>query len=252
MIKGVLCDMDGTLVDSNALHAEAWRRTFQHFGFLVTFHQALRQIGKGGDQLIPVFVPESQLHSLRKPIEEYRKNLFESEYFSRVTPFPHCRQLLLQMKAAGLRIAIASSASKKDLARLKEIASITDLVEEETSNDDAERSKPSPDIFQAALERLKLNPEQTLALGDTPWDIESARNAGVSTVALTSGGWSEAELREAGALEVYRDAAHLLEQFQRSAFADSKLPIETESSRSPSSCQGVTNSSEKSNGITYT
>jgi len=218
MISGVLCDMDGTLVDSNALHAEAWHRTFQRFGFSVSFQQALRQIGKGGDQLIPVFVPEPDLERLRKPIEEYRKNLFETEYFPRVTAFPSARQLLLRMKASGLRIAIASSASKEDLVRLKEIASIADLAEEETSNDDAEHSKPSPDIFLAALQRLALKPEQTLALGDTPWDIESARNAGIATVALTSGGWSEDELWEAGASEVYRGAAHLLEQFQNSAF----------------------------------
>jgi HAD superfamily hydrolase (TIGR01509 family) len=218
MKMAVLCDMDGTLVDSNALHAEAWQRTFQHFGFAVSFHQALRQIGKGGDQVIPVFVPGPDLEKLSKQIEDYRKNLFEAEYFSRITPFPHCRELLLKMKASGLRIAIASSASKQDLVRLKEIASITDLVEEETSKDEAKHSKPSPDIFRAALERLELAPEQTLALGDTPWDIESARNAGISTVALTSGGWSEDELRKAGALEVYRDAAHLLEEFHTSVF----------------------------------
>jgi HAD superfamily hydrolase (TIGR01509 family) len=217
-VKAALCDLDGTLVDSNALHAEAWRRTFEHFGIAVSFDEALHQIGKGGDQLIPVFVPKKDIGSLQKPIEEYRKELFQREYFSRVKAFPGSRDLLVKMKEAGLRVAVASSASKQDLARLKKIAGIEDIVEEETSSDDAENSKPFPDIFEAALKRLGLEASETLALGDTPWDIESARNAGLSTVAVTSGGWTRDELREAGAIEIYRDIAELAANFASSAF----------------------------------
>jgi phosphoglycolate phosphatase-like HAD superfamily hydrolase len=93
------------------------------------------------------------------------------------------------MKDFGLRVAVASSASKTDLTKLKGIAMITDLVEEETSKDDADKSKPSPDIFQATLQRLQIDPSQALALGDTPWDIQAAAKAGISTVAVASGGW---------------------------------------------------------------
>jgi HAD superfamily hydrolase (TIGR01509 family) len=205
-------------VDSNPLHAEAWRRTFEHFGIAVSFEQALHQIGTGGDQLIPVFVQKRDLARLTEPIKEYRKELFETTFFSKVRAFPSSRELLVQMKSAGLRVAVASSASKKDLARLKDIAGITDLVEEETSSDDAERSKPSPDIFHAALDRLKVKAGHAIALGDTPWDIQAAGLAGVATVAVTSGGWTEAQLLEAGALEVYESVDHLARNFERSVF----------------------------------
>ena len=113
MLKAVLCDLDGTLLDSNELHAAAWQRTFENFGYHVTFDEVLHQIGKGGDQLIPVFVPEKDRERMQKPIEEFRKNLFHAEYFDKITAFPDARELLLRMRERGLRIAIASSASKQ-------------------------------------------------------------------------------------------------------------------------------------------
>lgn len=216
--EAVLCDVDGTLLDSNALHAEAWQKTFEHFGIQTDFDEVLHQIGKGGDHLLPVFVPEGDRERLGKQMQEYRKELFRREYLQRVKPFPGARDLLVKMKDSGIRVAIASSSNKEDLKKFEEIASITDLVDEETSADDAERSKPAPDIFQAALDRLGLPPERVLALGDTPWDVQAAGKAKVKTVAVTSGGWTEEELREAGALEVYRDVSQLSEKFEGSAF----------------------------------
>jgi HAD superfamily hydrolase (TIGR01509 family) len=217
--QAVLCDLDGTLLDSNAQHAEAWQKAFEHFGISTAFDQVVHQIGKGGDHLIPVFVPEHDRDRLQKPLEEYRKQLFRREYLSHIKPFPGARDLLLKMKSAGIRIAIASSSNKDDLKKFKEIAHITDLVDEETSADDADRSKPAPDIFQATLDRLKLPADRVLALGDTPWDIEAAQKAGVQTVAVTSGGWSEQGLREAGAIEVYPSVAELSLHFEHSPFA---------------------------------
>jgi HAD superfamily hydrolase (TIGR01509 family) len=216
--QAVLCDLDGTLLDSNAQHAEAWQKAFEHFGISTTFEQVLHQIGKGGDHLIPVFVPESERARLQQPLEEYRKMLFRRDYLPGIKAFPHARDLLIKMKAAGLRVAIASSSNKDDLKRFKEIANITDLVDQETSADDAERSKPAPDIFQASLARLKLPADRVLALGDTPWDVEAARKAGIKTVAVTSGGWSEQDLHVAGAIAVYPSVAELCQQFQHSAF----------------------------------
>jgi HAD superfamily hydrolase (TIGR01509 family) len=211
--------MDGTLLDSNALHAKAWQKTFEHFGISTSFDEVIHQIGKGGDHLIPVFVPEADRERLSKPLQEYRKRLFRSEYLPLVKPFPKARDLLLKMKAAGIRIAIASSSNKEDLKKFEEIASITDLVDEETSADDAERSKPAPDIFQATLDRLGLPADQVLALGDTPWDVQAAAKAQVRTVAVTSGGWSEQDLLQAGAIEVYKDVAELADKFEESAFS---------------------------------
>jgi HAD superfamily hydrolase (TIGR01509 family) len=217
--QAVLCDLDGTLLDSNAQHAEAWQKAFEHFGISTTFDQVVHQIGKGGDNLIPVFVPEPDRDRLQKSLEEYRKQLFRREYLPHIKPFPGARDLLLKMKTAGIRIAIASSSNKDDLKKFKEIADITDLVDKETSADDADRSKPAPDIFQATLDRLKLSADRVLALGDTPWDIEAAGKAGVKTVAVTSGGWSEHDLREAGAIDVYPSVAELSLHFEHSPFA---------------------------------
>lgn len=218
MLQAVLCDIDGTLVDSNGQHAESWRLTFAHFGIEVRFEDVLRQIGKGGDKLLPVFVPEKDLKRLEKPLKEYRRELFHREFFDKVKPFPGARELLQKMHAAGLRVAVASSSDKEDLGRLKDIAGITDLVEKETSSADAEESKPEPDIFQAALQRLHVKPDQAIALGDTRWDIEAAQKAGIKAIGVASGGgWSERELREAGAIEVYRDVAELSAKFADSA-----------------------------------
>jgi HAD superfamily hydrolase (TIGR01509 family) len=219
MVKAVLCDLDGTLLDSNELHAAAWQLAFEAFGIQVTFDQLVHQIGKGGDQLIPVFVPNKDLDRLQKPIEEYRKKVFHEQYFDKITAFPDSRGLLQKMKDHGLRIAIASSASKEDLEKLERIAEISDLVEKEISSDDAQTSKPAPDIFQAALDRLRLEPADCIALGDTPWDVEAAQRAGIQTVTVTCGGWTAEQLTRAGALEVYRDPAELRQRFEQSAFA---------------------------------
>lgn len=218
MLKAVLCDIDGTLVDSNAQHAEAWVRAFAHFGFRFTFEDILHQIGKGGDQLLPHYIPVEQLSQLEEPIKKYRKALFQTQYFDQLKAFPGARTLLQKMRQAGLRIGLATSADKGDLARLKRIAEIEDLVEDETTSDDAEKSKPHPDIFQVALARLRVQPSEAMALGDTPWDIEAAKGAQINTVAVTSGGWTEPQLYSAGAIAVYADVAELAAEFERSEF----------------------------------
>lgn len=218
-VKAVLCDLDGTLLDSNAQHAEAWQRAFAHFGIQTTFEEVVHQIGKGGDHLVPVFVPEADRERLQKPLEEFRTELFRREYLPKLKPFPGARALLDLMKQRGIRIAIASSSNKKDLAAFKRILDIEDLVESDTSADDAEHSKPEPDIFEAALARVRLQPQEVLALGDTPWDIQAAQKAQVKTVAVMTGGWSRRDLEQAGAFEVYSDLLEIIEQFPSSAFA---------------------------------
>ena len=215
-VKAVLMDMDGTLIDSNALHAGSWQRAFEKFGIDVSFDTALHQIGKGGDHLLPVFVPEDQVETTGKAIEKYRKDLFEREYLSRVQAFPKVRQLVERMKEAGLTIAMASSAGKDELQKYKKIAGIDDLIEEETTSEDAEESKPSPDIFAAALKRVGVKAEEAVSLGDTPYDAEASAKCGIRTVGVTSGGWSKEELKKAGCVEVYEDAADLLAHFDSS------------------------------------
>ncbi|MGI4756073.1 MAG: HAD family hydrolase [Janthinobacterium lividum] len=218
MLKAVLCDIDGTLLDSNAFHAESWKRTFEHFGFPADFEAVVKQIGKGGDYLLPCFVPEDKLPALEKDLKAFRKQLFQREYLDRIVPFSDARRLLERMRQQGLRIAVATSSEKEDLEIFKTILKIHDLVEEQATASDAEQAKPEPDIFLAALEMLKIAPDEALALGDTPWDVEAAKKAGVATVAVQSGGWKKEELQEAGALAVYVDVADIVRNFEQSPF----------------------------------
>lgn len=158
-VRAVLCDLDGTLLDSNAQHAEAWQRAFAHFGIETTFDEVVHQIGKGGDNLIPVFVRKNDRERLQKSIEEFRTDLFRKEYLPTLNPFPGARELLIKMKQTDIRAAIASSSNEQDLNSFKRILNIEDLVEKDTSADDAERSKPEPDIFEAALRGVHLQPQ---------------------------------------------------------------------------------------------
>ena len=217
MVKALLCDIDGTLVQSNWLHAQAWQAAFAEMDLHLEVEELRRQIGKGGDQLIPVFVPWWKQKQVEEPLKELRKFIFKTEYLSKVEPIPRVREFLLRLKQAQIRLALASSASKEDLRTYKKIAHMEDLIEEESSADDADRSKPHPDIFQATLKRLGLKPADVLALGDTPYDAEAAGKAGIWTIGVSTGGWKREDLLAAGCIEVYNDAGELLDNFEQSA-----------------------------------
>lgn len=219
MLKAVLCDIDGTLLDSNALHAECWERSLEQFGYPVDFESVVKQIGKGGEYMLPQFIPEEKLPGIEKEIKAFRKRLFHREYIDRIVPFCDARRLLERIRQEGLRIAVATSSEKEDLEVFKTILKIHDLVEEDVTASDAENAKPEPDIFLAALTVLKIEPGDALALGDTPWDVIAAAKAGVRTVAVQSGGWKREELEEAGATAVYVDVADILRNFSKSPFA---------------------------------
>ena len=218
MIQAVLCDIDGTLLQSNWLHAGAWRDAFSVIDIHLELEDVRRQIGKGGDELIPVFVPWWKRTWVEEPLKTYRKYIFEQDYLQQIQPFPCVRDLFLRMKEAGIHVALASSAKKDELDIYKRIANIGDLVEENTSADDADRAKPHPDIFQATLDKLGIKAAHALALGDTPYDAEAAGKANVWTVGVTTGGWSEKDLLDAGCVEVWEDVCDLLHNFDRSAF----------------------------------
>jgi HAD superfamily hydrolase (TIGR01549 family) len=216
MVKAVLLDIDGTLIDSNALHAEAWQRAFAHFGIKVDFETVLRQIGKGGDQLLPVFLTKDQQKEFGEELQKWRKDLFMREYLASVRPFPKSRELVQAIRNTGKKVAIASSASEEELTHYKKIARIDDLVEVSTTSDDAEKSKPHPDIFAAALKRLKVPAKSTLSLGDTPWDARASCKIKIRPIGVTSGGWKREDLLEAGCVEVHANAADLLQHFNQS------------------------------------
>lgn len=217
MPQVLLTDLDGTLVDSNTLHAESWRRAFEQFGIEIGMDEAWRQIGKGGDQVIPLFVPEADRERLEKPIKELRKEIFHRNYMARMVPFAQARELLQKVKNAGMQIALATSSEKEDLAVYGKLLGMENLVDQAATSADAKASKPEADIFAAALKKVGMGPEQAVALGDTPWDAQSAGKLGIPVIGLTSGGWKRGDLLEAGCVEVYRDPADLLEHFATSA-----------------------------------
>ena len=225
MIKAVIFDVDGTLVDSVDLHARAWQEAFAHFGKQFDFERVRYQIGKGGDQLMPVFLSKEELDEFGEELEKYRGELFKREYLPEVKGFPGVRELFQRVKAEGLKVALASSAKGDELKTYKKLARIEDLVEEETSADDAEKSKPHPDIFEAALERLEgVRPAEAVVVGDTPYDAEAAGKAGLKTIGLLSGGFPEEDLRAAGCVRIYRDAAELLADYDTSPLSKHSSP----------------------------
>ena len=215
--SAIIFDVDGTLVDSVDFHAEAWQRTFSAFGFEFDLIKVREQIGKGGDQLMPVFLDGDILERQGKKIEAYRQDLFEREYFHRVIGFPKVPELFRFLIGAGKTIALGSSAKTDDLKGYKKAAGIEGMTAVETTSDDAEKSKPHPDIFLAALDRLKLSADIVVVVGDTPYDVEAAKKAGMRTTGLLYGGFSEASLRDAGAVDVYRDPGHLLQVLEAAA-----------------------------------
>lgn len=219
-IKAVIFDIDGTLLDSVALHAEAWSQAFAHFGIVVSVEDALRQIGKGGDKLLAHFLDEDRVKREGETIEAYRSDLFKRDFLPKVKPFPAVRALLEHIRAEGQRVALGSSGKKAEVEHYQEILGITDLVDAVTSSDDAENSKPDPDIFDAVLEKLPgVSAAQAIVVGDTPYDAQAAAKIGLATVGVLCGGFPEADLSQAGCVAIYHDPQDLLDGYDRSPLA---------------------------------
>jgi HAD superfamily hydrolase (TIGR01549 family) len=220
MLKAVIFDVDGTLVDSNDFHVQAWRRAFAHFGKDIPPEAIHEQMGKGGDQLMPVFLTPEELQRYGKELEQLRVEIFIRDYLALVRPFPKVRELFERIKADGLRIVLASSAKEPELKKHIESLRVGELIDGATSADDAEHSKPCPDILEAALARVRLvRPDQAIVVGDTPYDAQAAGKIGMKAIGVLSGGFPEERLRAAGCIAVYRDVAHLLECYERSPLA---------------------------------
>ena len=220
MPKAAIFDLDGTLLDSVDLHALAWHEALAKFGHDVTFEQARSQIGKGGDKLIPVFLSADEQRDHGKEMEEWRGERFKTAYLPLVRPFSAVPDLFRCVRDAGVRIAIASSAKKDELDKYLDIARIADLVDVKTSSDDAEESKPAPDIFEVVLRKLGIAGVDAVAIGDTPYDASAAGKAGIATIGVLCGGFTEASLREAGCADVYPGPAALFARFGESLLAD--------------------------------
>ncbi|MBV9146601.1 MAG: HAD family hydrolase [Acidobacteria bacterium] len=220
MLRAVLFDIDGTLVDSNDLHARAWQEAFAKFGFEIPFSRVRSQIGKGSDQLLPALIGEVDAKRTGEKLAEYRSRLFQEKYLDQVRPFPRVRELFQRILRDGRKIALATSASQEELSELKKIAHIDDLIHEETSADDAEKSKPHPDIVASALKRVAVHADEAVFVGDTPYDAMAATKIHVRTIGVLCGRFPEQELRKAGAIEIYESPSDLLARYEKSALAE--------------------------------
>ena len=218
--QGVILDVDGTLVLSNDAHAQAWVEAFAAFDYKIEFEQVRPLIGMGGDQVIPKFAPGlSDKEGKGKEIANYRTKLIFNKFAANVTPANGARQLILKMQDEGLRLIIASSAKAEELEVLLKAAQVDDLLsqDEATTSSDVKASKPDPDIVEAALSKLNMQPSEVVMLGDTPYDIESANKAGVDVIALRCGGFDDSQLKDA--IAIYDDPADLLTHYDSSPLA---------------------------------
>lgn len=216
-VRGVILDIDGTLINSNDAHARAWVDALAEVDVEVDFADVRRLIGMGGDKLLPAIANIEEDSRLGAKISERRAEIFRQRHLPQLQPFPKARELLLRMTSAGIQLAVASSAKGEELSAFLELARIKDLIEGATSSSDAQSSKPDPDIVAAALVKLALGAPHVLMIGDTPYDIEAAARAGVRTIAFRCGGRSDHDL--AGAIAIYDNPADLLAKFDSSPLA---------------------------------
>ncbi len=211
----MIFDIDGTLVDSNDAHARAWVRAFADEGIEVPFEQVRPLIGMGGDQLVPRVTGTGKGDPRYQALSDGWKRHFQEEELPNLRGQPGARALLKALQARGLRLIAGTSADEALVADLLKIAGVEDLLTEHTTASDVEASKPEPDIVRAAVTKLGLAPAEVLMVGDTPFDVESARGAGVDTVALRCGGDSRFE----GAVAVYDSPQDWLDQLAASPVA---------------------------------
>lgn len=216
--RAVLFDVDGTLVDTNDLHAAAWREAFRHFGHDVALEAIRWQVGKGGDNLIPSLLPDLG-DDEREAMEAWRGDLYKRDYMPRAVPFPGVRALFERLVEERIEVVLASSSSEAEVVYYLGLIGGEDLVAATTSKDDVGSSKPCPDIFEAALGKVGLAPDDAIVVGDSVWDVKAAGKAGLRAIGFRSGGFPDAALLEAGASALFDGPADLLARYDHSIFA---------------------------------
>ena len=210
----VLLDVDGTLVASNDAHARAWVDVLRRDGLVVEVERVRRLIGMGGDLLVREITGLDPDDPRSERLRDERDEVFLRRYLCEVGAFPGARALVDRLREAGYRVVVATSASEDSLRPLLARANLEELVGQATSSDDAEVSKPAPDIVEAAIEKAGVSAERAVLVGDTPYDMTAATRAGAAFIGVRSGGWRDEQLPEA--IAIYDDVAELLRRFDRS------------------------------------
>ena len=210
---GVLFDVDGTLMDTNYLHCLAWSRAFRDAGEWAPMNAIHRLIGMGGDQLVPELLGHDSPAATAARPRRYGELIHE------VRPFPGSQDLLHRIHDRGPAVVLATSAPADELGRLRKILDADAVIDGQTSADEIANSKPDPEVFLTAMAHASIDPRRALAIGDSVWDVQAARSAGIACITVETGGFSQHELSEAGSIRVYRDVGELLSQLFTSPVA---------------------------------
>lgn len=210
--RGVILDVDGTLIDSNDAHARAWVEAGERLGYEIRYEEIRRLIGMGGDRVTPLVAGVEASSPEGRELAELRGTLFRRHHLPYLAPLPRVRELLLRLRDDGFERVVASSAGADTLGLLLEKAGVADLVDSATSSSEVEASKPDPDIVEAAVGKARADRSRLVMIGDTPYDVEAARRARVPIVGVRSGGWDAAELD--GAVAVYDHTGDILDHYE--------------------------------------
>jgi HAD superfamily hydrolase (TIGR01509 family) len=219
-VTAVLFDVDGTLIDSNYLHAVTWWEAFCQAGYQVAMADIHRAIGMGSDQLLDQLLPGDRDRDGDGTLRDAHSALYGT-YWTRLRPLRGAADLLRACKSRGLMVVLASSADEREFGAMRAALDAEDAIDAATNSGDVERSKPAPDLVQVALDRAGVPPGQAVFVGDTVWDVRACAKAGVRCVCFRTGGIGPDELREAGAAEVYDGPADLLACFPGALAAES-------------------------------
>lgn len=212
--KGILLDIDGTLVDSNDANARAWMEALQAHGIEVNYIKLREGIGMGGDNFLPKLASLEAESEQGKAISQTRSEIMKSKYMPNLQGFPQVKELLTRLHDDGYKLVVATSAKFDEAEVLLKLIGAEGLIDEIATSEDAKNSKPDPDILHAALQKSGLSADEVVMLGDTPYDVEAAQKAGIRSIGVRSGGWSAPDLK--GTLAVYNDPADLLAQYEKS------------------------------------
>ena len=210
-LQGLLFDIDGTLVDSNDHHARCWIEAFAHFDKHFSYDYIRHQLGKGGDLLVPDALSAKEMRKFGEKVKKYRGELWKKKYMEAVEPFPFVPRLFEVLQARGIRLALASSSNEEEVEYYTRLLNAEQFIEGSTSKSDAQFSKPSPEIFEAALDRAGSDAELTFAVGDTPYDILAAHRIAMPVIAVLSGGFERDLLAKAEF--TFNDAGQIPDKF---------------------------------------
>ena len=212
--KGILLDIDGTLVDSNDANARAWMQALLAHGLEINYIKLREAVGMGGDNLLPKLANLESDSEQGKAISKTRSEIMKSEYFPNLKAFPQVKEFLTRLHDDGYTLVVATSAKADEAEILLALTGAQDLISEIATSEDAKNSKPDPDILHAALQKSGLSAESVVMLGDTPYDVEAAQKAGIQSIGVRCGGWTAPDLK--GTLAVYNDPADFLAHYAES------------------------------------